>query len=324
VADSFSSLVRAVDQALLQAPLRGATRALGAAQRLLERHSPVLGPLGAPTRALGTRLLDATLTGVDVTTGVLRDVYRTLAEALAALGQGAWGALRLVAHGHARRALPRLGQGVLGAGFRVVGGGVDVFLRVLQGTANAVLTLTFLERPSRPLTPAERAPLARLFGHSLDSAVVRLKRGGATDWTRLAPHVVGNTIYLPEHWGGALFHPDGTLTRACHGTLLHEAAHVWQNQNGGGGFVHRALLAQWLATLRTGSRSGAYAWRQGFAQGRSFRELNPEQQASLLEDIGVCLSHLPGVAATAWRPPLSPAELEYAREAWERVKRGEE
>ncbi|WP_075006471.1 hypothetical protein [Stigmatella aurantiaca] len=324
MAAPFPSLVRAVDKALLQAPVRGAARALGAAQRLLDLHSPALGPLGGPTRALGTRLLDATLTLVDVTTGLIRDVYRTLLEAPLLLLRGAWEALRLAAQGHGRHAGRRLVHGVLGANLRLAGGAVDLFLRALQGTANAVLTLTFLERPSRALTPAERALLAHIFGDSLDATVVRLKRGGATDWTRLAPHVVGNTMYLPEHWGGALFHPDGTLTEACRDTLIHEAAHVWQNQNGGGGFVHRALLAQFLATLRTGSRGGAYAWREGFAQGRAFRELNPEQQACLLEDIGACLKHTPRVAAASWRPPLSPAELHYVNEAWERVKRGEE
>jgi hypothetical protein len=316
--------VRTVDTALLQAPFRGATRLLGGAQRLLERHSPALGPLGGPTRALGTRLLDATLTLVDVTTGLVRDVYRTLLEAPPPLLRGAREALHLAARGHARPAARRLAHGVRAASFRLVGGAVDLFLRALQGTANAVLTLTFLERPSRALTATERALLARVFGDALDTAVVRLKRGGSTDWTRLAPHVVGNTLYLPERWGGALFHADGTLTAACHDTFIHEAAHVWQNQNGGGGFVHRALWAQALATWRTGSRGGAYAWREGFAQGRAFGELNPEQQACLLEEIGACLKRPTGVAAATWRPPLSPAELGYVREAWERVKRGEE
>lgn len=324
MADPFPSLVRAVDRALLQAPLRGAARALGAVQRRLDPHNPALGPLGGPARALGTRLLDATLTLVDVTTGLLRDVYRTLTEAPYLLVLGAQEALRLALQGHRGRAGRRLVHGVLSANLRLAGGAVDLFLRALQGTANAVLTLTFLERPSRALTPAERALLAHVFGDSLDATVVRLKRGGATDWIRLAPHVVGNTMYLPERWGGALFHPDGTLTEACRDTLIHEAAHVWQNQNGGGGFVHRALLAQALATLRTGSRGGAYAWREGVAQGRAFGELNPEQQACLIEDIGVCLKHPSGVAAASWRPPLSPSELDYVRKAWERVKRGEE
>ncbi|MDC0712982.1 hypothetical protein POL68_31260 [Stigmatella sp. ncwal1] len=315
--------MREADKALLQAPLRGAAHVLEAAQRLLEQHSPALGPLGQPARALGTRLLDATLTLVDAATGILRDVLRTLVEAPLGLARGMTDSLRMAARGQWRGAGRQLGHSLWKTGLRLTGGAVDIFIRALQGTANAVLTLGFLEPPSRPLHPAERQLLARIFGDALDCTVVRLKRGGATDWARLAPHVVGNTLYLPCAWGGALFHPDGTLTEACRETFIHEAAHVWQNQNSGGSFVHRALLAQLLATLRTGSRSGAYAWRQGFARGQSFLELNPEQQASLVEEIGLGLKHTPSGVASAWRPPLSQAERAYVLAAWEQVKRGE-
>ncbi|WP_148273266.1 hypothetical protein [Stigmatella aurantiaca] len=315
--------MRKADKAFFQAPIRGATHALGAAQRLLERHSPSLGPLSKPVREFGTRLLDATLTLVDVATGILRDVFRTLLEAPFCLALGVKDALRLASQGQGRHAARRLAHGLWKTGLRLVGGAVDIFIRALQGTTNAVLTLGCLEPPSRPLLPAERQLLARIFGDSLDCAVVRLKRGGSTDWVRLAPHVVGNTLYLPCAWGGALFHPDGTLTEACRETLIHEAAHVWQNQNSGGSFVHRALLAQLLSTLRTGSRNAAYAWRPGFARGQSFLELNPEQQASLVEDIGLGLKYTPVVVASAWRPPLSQSELDYVLAAWEQVKRGE-
>ena len=43
-------------------------------------------------------------------------------------------------------------------------------------------------------------------------------------------------------------------------------------------------FAMAVATIETGSRNGAYDWREGIAEGKSFKELNPEQQAQLIQD----------------------------------------
>ena len=84
----------------------------------------------------------------------------------------------------------------------------------MQGTVNGLLTLTFAEAPSRSLLPDEIRVLKEVYGDSLDYAVVRIKRGGVTEWVRMTPHVVGNIVYLTNTWSGrAVFQPDGSLTR---------------------------------------------------------------------------------------------------------------
>ena len=43
------------------------------------------------------------------------------------------------------------------------------------------------------------------------------------------------------------------------------------------------------AAIETGSRNDAYDWRAGMLEGKSFQELNPEQQATVIEDIAVAM-----------------------------------
>jgi hypothetical protein len=282
------------------------------------------GRLGRPVRAVGTRLVDATRTAVETTTGIMRDVSLTALDVPAVFLRHVARATRNVQQRQPWGVARELGQAVTAVGVRVLGGGLDVVSRGVQGTVNGVLTLAFAEAPSRPLLPDEVRVLKGVYGDSLDYGVVRLKRGGATEWVRMAPHVVGNIIYLTNTWcGQAVFQPDGSLTPEGLETLIHEVGHVWQNQNGGGFYMHRALLAQFGAFLRSGERHGAYVWRKEYAAGASFEQLNPEQQATLMEDIGVALRDHGQVVASAWKPPLSPPELRYVLSAWERIRLGE-
>lgn len=314
---AFRRLVRATDKRLLQAPLRAVSSVCDGACRGLDG---VDGPLRAP----GTRLVDATRTAVETGTGILRDVYRTLVEVPALFFRHAARSLHLARHGEPWRAVRGFGQALASPGARALGGGVDVLSRGLQGTVNAVLTLAFAEPPSRPLSPDEIQWLKQVYGDAVDFSVVRIKRGGATDWFRLAPHVVGNTVYMTHRWAGRpVFQPDGSFTREGLATLTHEMGHVWQNQNGGGAYIHRALWAQLRAFLRTGERHGAYAWRADCAAGLAFEELNPEQQATLVEEVGLALRDSGQVNPSAWKPPLNESELRYVLSAWAQVRRGE-
>ena len=52
-------------------------------------------------------------------------------------------------------------------------------------------------------------------------------------------------------------------------------AHVWQNQNGGTDYMTEALGGQYLGD--------GYNFGKGLAEGKRFADLNPEQQAELLE-----------------------------------------
>jgi hypothetical protein len=135
----------------------------------------------------------------------------------------------------------------------------------------------------------------------------------------MAAHVVGNTVYMPA----SDFNADGTLNAGGRDTLMHEMGHVWQNQNGGGDYIHKALLAQAIAAMTGGSRNGAYDWREAVAAGTPFEELNPEEQAEVGHDIGAALQGDGAVTAGDWRPPLSTSELEFVLDAWGKLRRGE-
>jgi len=132
---------------------------------------------------------------------------------------------------------------------------------------------------ARPLTPAEAARAARVFGAAIDLAPVRITRGRLA--SRGAARTLGNTIHLREgDFAGA--GPD--LTPAGLHLLVHELTHVWQFQRGGAGYFPASMLAQGLAWLRTGDRRGAYEWRPREAAGVPFERWNPEQQARAVED----------------------------------------
>jgi hypothetical protein len=318
VADAFQSLARGADKAFLQAPMRVLGGVVNSAQRLANSGTALMGPLAKPARSLTARAFDATRTTLDTGSGIVRDVLRTASEVPVAFLRGAEKAVKQAAKGEWGAAVGSLGKGVKDAGIRLAGGAVDVFARGVQGTLDTVLTLAFAEAPARGLSDSEVKLLKQVYGDSVDYSAIRLKRGGSTDWTRMAPHVVGNTVYMPTHWNKeAQFNRDGSFTAAGLETLLHEVGHVWQNQNGGGDYIHRALLAQVQASRESGSRSGAYDWRGAVAQGKSFEELNPEQQAHLMEDLGMRL--LDGNSANDW----SAEELSFAISAWRKVKQGE-
>ncbi len=322
--DSFGRLVRSMDKRLLQAPVRAVSALCDGACRVLDGARGRLGPLGGPVRAVGTRLADVARTVGETATGLLRDVCLTALDVPRLFLRHVARAIRLLRQGRGRGALGALGRAVSEVGLRVAGFAMDAVSRAAQGVVNGALTLAFAEAPSRALLPEEVQQLRQVYGESIDYAVVRIKRGGSTEWVGMAPHVVGNIVYMTNHWGGhAAFHPDGSLTTEGLETLIHEVGHVWQHQNGGGAYIHRALLAQLRAFLQGGARHGAYLWRRGYATCQRFEELNPEQQASLLEEVGLALRHHGQVVSTAWRPPLSPPELNYVMDAWARARRGE-
>ena len=58
--------------------------------------------------------------------------------------------------------------------------------------------------------------------------------------------------------------------------LVHEATHAWQVQREGSDMMPRALAAQWF-------RHGGYNFAPVLERGGGWRDLNPEQQATLLE-----------------------------------------
>ncbi|MBW2731994.1 MAG: hypothetical protein JRH20_06340 [Deltaproteobacteria bacterium] len=128
---------------------------------------------------------------------------------------------------------------------------------------SCVQQLVGLEGAGRKLSPEEIERLRPIFGKSIDYSAVCIKEGKSFALTLSdRAWVRGNTIYAPL----------GKLPPA---TLAHEMTHIWQYQHQGARYMMRALDAQYLGD--------GYNLGRGLAEGRSFSQLNAEQQAVLVE-----------------------------------------
>jgi hypothetical protein len=168
----------------------------------------------------------------------------------------------------------KLFTGKFGEGFKQMGLGllktfiqtpVDAFLLLGGRALSAVQTLIGVEPPGRKLNDDQIAALKKVYGDSIDYSSVRIKEGNAGLFSltgRAFTH--GNTIYIPPN--------DLPLTDDL---LVHEMAHVWQHQNGGTDYMSEALLSQ--------NVGDGYDFEKGIREGKSWSELNPEQQAELLQ-----------------------------------------
>jgi len=123
------------------------------------------------------------------------------------------------------------------------------------------------ERVGRVLRDDEIAFLKdEVFGDSVDLSKVRIVEGDEA-YTKLSdnsPMTLGNTIYVPRD--------RGPIWQAL---LAHEMVHVWQYQNGGSDYFPKALYAQ--------TAGDGYDFKKGIDEGKTFAELNPEQQAELID-----------------------------------------
>jgi len=128
--------------------------------------------------------------------------------------------------------------------------------------ASALQTLLGLETPGRRLARWEEAELRKVFGDALDCDRVRVKER-RLGLLGLGPaFVLGNSVFLPRG-----------VTRP--GLLVHEAAHLWQFQQGGLTYISSSLYHQ--------AFGDGYDLEKGLRQGKRFAELNAEQQATLVE-----------------------------------------
>ena len=168
----------------------------------------------------------------------------------------------------------RLFQGDFGGAFQAWGSGlvkmaiqtpVDAVLMMGGRAISAVQTLVGLEPPGRDLTGAEIAELRKVYGDSIDYSKVRVKEGSSGLFSLTGrPFTHGDTIYVPKD----------SLPLATD-VLVHEMGHVWQHQHGGTDYMSEALWAQFVGD--------GYDFEKGISQGKSWSELNPEQQAELLQ-----------------------------------------
>jgi len=122
----------------------------------------------------------------------------------------------------------------------------------------------------RPLTPAERALAAGMFGEAIILDPVRMKR---RRWWPFQPR---NVVMAPR--GHIHFHPRGETYCDCFGAgeldeqglFIHEMTHVWQHQTGPSLLLRRHPFCRY-----------AYAYEPG----RPFARYGIEQQAEIVRHV---------------------------------------
>lgn len=194
-----------------------------------------------------------------------------------------------------------------------VGGICGAVVGAIGGVLAGALVVDKLATPSRRLTTDEIRYAREVFADSLDYSPIRITRNSLISTG--APKVVGNTIHLRAVWGADQFARDARgefmeeLTAAGREMLIHELVHVWQHQNGGLAYIPDSLAAQLMATLKQGSRGGAYAWRPMHRAGLPWAAWNPEQQAALVEDYNRALRRVQEASRRGQKPAGGDQDL---------------
>jgi len=275
VADAWDSITRGLDKMVIQAPRRVLNGWLTGAGHMLKSFTHML-----PEKAGGNLLREVIDRGVDsvrsIGNGVIdicRNFYRLPLEIVGGFEHDIGEALKHWARGDIGGGFERLGMAFVNPFKRAGGAVVDSVMIAGQGIGNVFGNVFGLHEPSRGLSKAERDYLKSMYGDSLNLEDIRIHKGNISRDLGMAPHCVGNDIYLPEK----CFNADGSLNEEGRLTLVHEAFHAYQAQHGGNGYIHEALL--WQA----GDRKTAYEWTVALREGKPFNEWNPEQQAEFME-----------------------------------------
>jgi hypothetical protein len=141
----------------------------------------------------------------------------------------------------------------------------DAVLMMGGRALSAIQTLIGVEPPGRKLTGDEIETLRKVYGDSIDYSQIRIKEGDAGLFSKTGRAFThGNTIYIPPE--------NMPMSKDL---LVHETAHVWQHQNGGTDYMSEALWAQYFGD--------GYEFDKGLDEGKSWGQLNPEQQGELLQ-----------------------------------------
>jgi hypothetical protein len=121
------------------------------------------------------------------------------------------------------------------------------------------------------LTPHQVDLLRGVYGSQLNTDLVRINKDSilAADGVQ---RTIGNEINIP----------DETI---ADDTLIHEAAHCWQNQRGDH-YIASSLGSQAWAWLTTGTRGSAYDYSDAAYRKVPFSNWNSEQQAKWIQDHG--------------------------------------
>jgi hypothetical protein len=322
VGDAFESLIQGADRIIFQAPGRIFNGVLDGANDLVDGASHLLGPLGKPIRSVADRGFDIARTAGNTVLELGRDAARLLPETALTFGRGIVKSAGDLLHGNFKQAAKDFGMSFVNAGARAIGGVGDMVLRSLQGVASIALTATYLQPPTRKLNDDEKNLLREVYGNSVDVDAIRISEGGPLN-NAMAPHTVGNTIYMPKgSTGQPLFNPDGSVSDAGK-LLIHETGHVWQSQNAGGDYIAQSMWNQGVAEAQGKSRNEAYDYQSAIRDGKSFDQLNPEEQAQYIEEVLGPILAQPGDAdANLAASGLTGADLDYAKQALSDIRNG--
>jgi hypothetical protein len=186
-----------------------------------------------------------------------------------------WWAVKCFARGLGALLTGKLSTGgheLLRAVLKLVQLPLEVLLSLGGRVLSGVQTLLGLEPVGSRLAPRQLTELRKVFGDSIDYERVRLKVG------RLGllslpgrPFVLGHTLYVPRD----IPRTDSAALQLPMHLLVQQMGHVWQYQAGGTDYVCETLWGGWF-----GEGSD---WRTVLDAGRSWGELDPEQQVRLLK-----------------------------------------
>lgn len=286
IGEACASVERGYDRAVFQSCERFDYGVLYAAQHSVDVAAGALGPLGKPIQAVADRAFDIGFTEINTSYAIFREGARLPADMVTGLVGDVEHSVELAANGKWGAAAGQLAMAGVNVATAPAASMADMGVVALQGAASVAETALFLEPAGRPLTDKEIKTLKATYGNSIDYGLVRVKPGGVLNNAIFAHagHTIGNTVYLTKDF----LNPNGTLNQTgLDQALVHEVGHVWQYQNGGLDYIHRALGAQ--ATLGTGGAGGAYLWQAELAKGKTFSTMNPEAQAEAINDLALAL-----------------------------------
>jgi hypothetical protein len=216
-------------------------------------------------KAVGSAVKEVAVRVGDGVRSLATGVASTVVGAVRNVGEGIgtfFGGIGKIFKGDFLDGLKQMGSGLVKTFLQTP---ADAVLMMGGRALSAIQTLIGVEPPGRKLTGDEIATLRKVYGDSIDYSQLRIKEGNSGLFSttgRAFTH--GNTIYIPKE--------NLPLTEDL---LVHESAHVWQHQNGGTDYMSEALWAQYFGD--------GYEFEKGLDEGKSWSQLNPEQQAEFLQ-----------------------------------------
>lgn len=153
-----------------------------------------------------------------------------------------------------------------------------------------------------PLTGAEIADISAVLGpNALRYEDIRVAEGGLFD---LIFKVNGNLAFAT--WHTVNMPREGGHTRANRAILVHELTHVYQYEQVGTRYLGEAIYML-IKTKRDCYNYGAAAGlQQAYANGRTYRDFNREQQAQITQDYFTLRQR--GADVSAYEPFIAQAQ----------------